>query len=122
MVAFAASLLATIVLEVSVLLFLVTIFKNEKPLSSGRILAAGILASSATLPYVWFVIPETVPNLNSIYLGEILAIIAEGEIYVLTLGLSRPRALTYSFVCNAISYSASPIVAFVLAKTGVSPY
>jgi hypothetical protein len=122
MVAFLASLLATLVLEVGVLSLLVMRFQNGNVLPLGRLIAAGVLASSATLPYVWFVIPGMFATPNNMYLGEGFAVIAEGEIYRLTLGLSRPRSLAYSFACNAVSYLAGPWVAMGLAKLGVSPY
>ncbi len=73
---------------------------------TGRIVFAGVLATSATLPYVWFVFWELLGG-TVLYapVAETFVLAAEAFILKALLGLSLRRAFAASFACNAASFS-----------------
>jgi hypothetical protein len=76
-------------------------------LSPGRILAAGLAATSATLPLVWFVLPSLVSS-RSLYeiLSESFAVAAEAFILNRILKAGLGRSFLASLLCNAVSFLA----------------
>jgi len=69
------------------------------------ILFGGILASSATLPYIWFLFPALIKN-HYVYFGisEIFAVMAETIVYFFLLRLSLKKSFFLSFICNMGSW------------------
>jgi len=79
--------------------------KSARPPATRRVLALGILCSSATLPYLWFVLPAWVQDRNALMLiGEPAVTLAEAGILALALPAPAMRALALSFGCNLISF------------------
>lgn len=98
---FLMALMLTIFIEVIVLLLFI---KGAYKLQDRRypeIIIAGILASTLTLPYIWFVLP--VYTNYHVLAGELFAIIAEAGIYYRLLKLKFTRALLVSAAANIIS-------------------
>lgn len=64
------------------------------------------IASSATLPFVWFVFPHLIPNFwQQAATSEIFAFAVESGIYFLLFkNLGAARATIASFGCNAASF------------------
>ena len=84
-------------------------------LSYLRIISASLFASVLTLPYLWFVLPEYIPDFwKMTALGEPLVTIVEGLFYILVLHLSLPRAMFLSLTANATSFFAGLIIYHVL--------
>jgi len=100
---FIAALLFTILIETAMLLLMLRVLKIKRDLK--ELLFAGILASSATLPYLWFVLPSFIsPYSFYVAAGEILVILFEALIYAQILKLEMRIALIVSFACNLISF------------------
>ncbi len=104
---FLFSLLLTIAIETAVLFALVRHFFKigRKKLPSSLLLFAGIIASSATLPYVWFVLPAFAASHSAfVFAAEFFAIAAESAAYFFILKIDFNKALAISFACNAASF------------------
>ncbi|MBU0647811.1 hypothetical protein KJ855_01380 [Patescibacteria group bacterium] len=103
---FLMSLFWTVVIETIVLfLALWLVFKKDfKDLSKFKILFTGIVASMATIPYLWFVLPKYLPVDNFVLIGEILVVLAETIIIKYVLNLGWQKAFILSILCNVISY------------------
>jgi len=95
----------TVTIETTVLWAVTRMLRRDGMPSTGRVLACGALCSSATLPYLWFVLPAWVqdrPMLMAI--GEPAVTLAEAGILALALPARPARALALSFACNLISF------------------
>jgi hypothetical protein len=80
---------------------------GKEALSVRTILFAGIIASFATLPYVWFIVPYFARTyVVFVIAGEGFALIAECVFYCFILRVARIRAFVLSLLCNAASFSA----------------
>ena len=80
-------------------------------LSWGRLLAATLLCSGATLPYVWFVFTALpVARLPFLIIVESFAALTETGILRLTLGVSWRRALLLSCACNGFSFAMGLLI------------
>ncbi|MFH1785469.1 MAG: hypothetical protein ABH842_03490 [Candidatus Micrarchaeota archaeon] len=90
----------TIIIESITLYFLV-----RKQYGLGSILRNGILASSITLPFVWFVFPIIGFGwFETLVIAETFAIVIEGIFYRLVFeNLSLKEAFLISFICNGIT-------------------
>lgn len=107
---FVKALGLTLALEVPLLLLLLSagpLKRKDSSLRAGTILAAGITASCATLPYVWFVFIELTRN-RYLYLGlaEGFAVMAEAILYIIFLKSGLVRGFFLSLLCNALSFAA----------------
>ena len=71
-----------------------------------RLVALGIIASTVTLPFVWYVFPALIsPWTWSLGLSEIFAVVVEAAIYAAALPkLGWKKALGVSLACNALSF------------------
>jgi hypothetical protein len=96
----------TVSIETTALWGLTRLFgRGGSPPSSGRVLACGILCSSATLPYLWFVLPAWVPERNALMaIGEPAVTLAEACILALALPAQPGRAAALSIACNLASW------------------
>ncbi len=105
---FLAALGVTIVSETAVLLALVRwLYRlTGADLPTRYCLGAGILASVATLPYLWFILPALIwAYLPRTILGEVGIVLIESIIYVLILRLPMGRALVASVIANTVSFT-----------------
>jgi hypothetical protein len=70
-----------------------------------RLLGIVALASCLTLPYVWFVFPEFIPDrwLFGLF-GELFALLVETLWYFLALRISFRKAFLLSFITNLGSF------------------
>lgn len=104
---FLGSLALTVVIETSLLFLIVRRFYKlpEAQLSRVVLLAGGMLASTATLPYVWFVFPAFIQN-RALYIVvvESFAIAAETAIFVMLFRMDWKKVLLLSACCNAGSF------------------
>jgi hypothetical protein len=96
----------TVAIETGVLWGTTRLFRRAgPPPSAGRVAACGILCSSATLPYLWFVLPAWVPERNALMaIGEPAVALAEAGILALALPAKPGAALALSFACNSASW------------------
>jgi hypothetical protein len=103
---FLQGLAATVVTETALLVLLVRALLRipQRDLSLTDLLACGVLCSSATLPYVWFVLPPH-PRPLYILLAECFAVLAELGIIRLVLRISWGRAALLSLLCNLGSFA-----------------
>jgi hypothetical protein len=103
---FLIALFITTVTETTLLVLLIRFLFKDAMLQLSRIIFAGMLASFATLPYLWFVLPKVIlPYTYFFIIGEISVFMIEACIYYFVLQLSIKKALTVSFFCNSVSMS-----------------
>lgn len=110
---FLKALALTIAIEVPLLFVGARFLLKLKPkaLSNATLFGAGILASFATLPYLWFVLPDFIPNYTLFLLiGEVSVALFETLIYWLILRVSLPKALLLSLFCNLASFGLGKIL------------
>lgn len=115
---FLIALAITVVTETTVIFILIrALWKiTESGLSTARCLFAGIFASFATLPYLWFVLPAIVkPYQIQVVTGEIGVFVIEAVFYYYVLNLSLRRSALLSFAANAVSI----IVGMIIFRPGI---
>jgi len=102
---FLKSLLLTIVIEIAVMLFLFRVLFKNKEIGYIRLMFTGFVASFATLPYLWFILPVYLDQrLWYIIIGESFAILMESFILFAMLRIKYVKSLLTSLICNAVSY------------------
>lgn len=108
---FLKSLMQTVLIETAVLLILFKLLFKAKEIKVHRILFTGLLASFATLPYLWFVLPAYFDQrIWYILVGESFAVVMESFIYAYLLQIRYPKAFLASLVCNLISFSIGLLI------------
>jgi hypothetical protein len=103
----------TVGVETSVLLLLIRgVLRIGRPaIGYGMIVAAGVIASTATIPYVWFIFPFFAPGYGTyLVMAESFAVLAEIPILAIILRVSVPRASLLSFVCNMASFGVGLVI------------
>lgn len=109
---FLLALLITVIVETVVLIagsrFLIT---APRP-STLKIVFVGALASSWSLPYLWFLVPRFVTGTAYLPVGECLVIIGEAVVFRFVLELRYGQCLLLSALCNL----SSMIVGLVLVR------
>ena len=104
--AFIISLFLTILTETPVVLLMIRYLFKDKATKTPKIIAVSCLASALTLPYLWFVLPQFVPDWNIYFtLGESLVIMIESLIYFYLFRLRPLNAFALSLVANTVSMS-----------------
>ena len=102
---FFKSLILTILIEMSVITIFFKYIVRSVELSIPRLLMTGFIASFATLPYLWFILPSYVDhNVWYIIVGESFAVFVESFIIMAILRTRYLIALVSSFACNIISF------------------
>lgn len=103
---FLLALVLTILIETTVL-FMISIYWNldKTKFSSKNIVFAGIMASSLTLPYLYFVFPYFLPWVLYIPVWEISVTLIEAVFYTFYFEIKFPKWLLISFLANFVSYS-----------------
>jgi hypothetical protein len=107
---FLAFLIITVTVETLVLALGVRSFVHvgRPPLS--RVVFAGFLASFATLPYFWFLVPRFASGPSYLPVGEGLVILTEAIILRFVLELSNSRSLLLSAACNLCSMTVGLLI------------
>ena len=95
----------TILIETIVLFAIVKLFWKKDQISNWRLILIWILASTITLPLLWFVFPLFVVD-ETIYMVVWELAVALIEIFIIKywLKVSRWKAIIASVVCNLCSY------------------
>ena len=110
---FLQALLLTIFVETSILLFIIKVLcKNIKDkIQTKDIVIAGMISSSLTLPYLWFILPSF--NLpNYLFIGEFLTILLEAFLFRKFLKVSTRHAFLFSLIVNILSFFVGKILLF----------
>ena len=97
--------LITILIETIVLFIIAKLFRRKDQVSNWRLLLIGILASTITLPLLWFIFPLFIVN-EVLYtvIWELSVTLIEIFIIKYWLKVSRWKAIIASIVCNLCSY------------------
>ena len=110
---FLEALLLTVAMETVALFLLVRLrFKIQRTvLPNALLLFAGIFASSATLPYLWFALRGFLrPYELEAVVGELLVFLVEAVFYYFVLKIGLKRSLLVSFVCNLASVMGGMLI------------
>ena len=99
---FLSALFFTLLAEVPIV-FLLAKYLYKKT-NIGKIIFSGILTSTLTLPYFWFILPVFINNrMIYILLGESLIVIIEAFIYYQIIETKFIQALAISLIANIAS-------------------
>lgn len=110
---FLKALLLTIVIETGVLILLFKLVFKTFNHGLWILLLTGIVASMATLPYLWFIVPLFIhTKLWYIVVCEGFAVGVESFVIMGMLRINYSKALLVSFICNAISYLTGLLIDF----------
>ena len=112
---FLLALLTTVIVETGVLIAALYFVTPERRPSFQRILFAGGLASSWSLPYLWFLVPRWVSGPAYLPVGESLVILGEAVVFRFVLELRYAQCLTLSALCNLSSMGAGVVLVRVLS-------
>jgi len=95
----------TVIIETIVLFIIAKLFRKEKQISNWRLILVWILASTITLPLLWFVFPLFITD-EAVYviIWELLVTILEVFIIKYWLKISRWKAILASVICNLCSF------------------
>jgi hypothetical protein len=108
---FIKALLITVVIETTVLFLLIRFVIKNSGSRVWIVILAGITASGATLPYLWFIFPLFLhTKLWYTCVSELFAVVAESFILKGFLRTGYRIALLISFVCNLVSYAAGLLI------------
>ena len=104
-ISFLLALVLTVSVETSLLYWLLRRFYTSQKFSQGLIIFAGVFASFATLPYVWFIFPAFIHVrwLHTI-VSEVSVTLIEAVFYSCVFRIGYRRALYLSLACNAASF------------------
>jgi hypothetical protein len=102
---FLKALLLTISIETLILYIIFRTIYRQTKISLEMILLTGIIASSATLPYIWFILPIIVKS-RLLYqiIGESFALFIESFIIWGFLKIKFSKSILVSAICNLSSY------------------
>ncbi|WP_133527192.1 hypothetical protein [Flavobacterium sp. 245] len=111
---FLKALLLTLFIETCILfLFFKTKYK-EATITNKLLLFTGIIASFATLPYVWFVFPAFIQSrIPYITVSECFAVLVESVIIYKLLKIEYKKALLVSMICNMVSFSIGLLINWI---------
>lgn len=107
---FLLALLFSLIIEVPFLFILIKYIFLIKNLKNLDILSVGIIATTLTIPYLWFVIPAFVNAAYYVYIGEGIVIITEAVIYLLLLKIGSIKSLIISIILNMLSYGIGLLI------------
>lgn len=95
----------TILIETIILFAIAKLFRKNNPISNWRLLFVGIIASTITLPLLWFVFPLFITDwVEYTVIWELSVTLIEVFIIKYWLKVSRWKAIFASIVCNLFSY------------------
>ncbi len=102
---FLRSLVLSIFIETLLLLIIIKNFFKKLNIKTWIVILAGITATFATLPYLWFIIPLFIKTkIAYIIISESLAILLESFILFGMLRIKYRIALIFATICNLISF------------------
>jgi len=102
---FLKALLLTISIETAMLFLLVKVFFKNPDCSNWLLLLTGTLASFATLPYLWFILPLFIKTrIYYIIIGELSVVLVESVIIKGVLKTVYKESLIISVLCNLASF------------------
>ncbi|MFV0419217.1 MAG: hypothetical protein ACK5KT_10870 [Dysgonomonas sp.] len=108
---FLKSLALTIFIETIVLIVFVRYILKQNEVKIPYLILTGLVASFATLPYLWFILPYFIEQRTAyIILGESFVTLVETFIIGAILRIGFTKALLCSFVCNLISFSIGLLI------------
>lgn len=111
---FLKSLLLSISIETIVLVLIYRFIFKKEEIKIGLLISTGLIATFATLPYLWFVLSDFIgQRLWYVIIGESFAVILETFIIGVILKTSLSKAFISSFVCNLISFSVGLLISFI---------
>jgi len=87
---------------------------RDRVLPVPRIIAAGLLCTALTLPYLWFVLPPFVDAAYYLPAGEGLVVLFEAAVLSWSLGLGWKKAGACSLVMNATSFFLGIFLLYVV--------
>lgn len=101
---FLISLLITLAIEMPLVFYLLVYFFKNKEIAKSKIIFVSFLASTLTLPYLWFILPHLILDQALYYvLGEALVIFFEAIIFKQLFALKFSRAFIISLIANVAS-------------------
>ena len=101
---FLFSLLLTLIVEIPTAVIILRYFFKNKEIKISKIVFAGFIASTLTLPYFWLILPIYISNRGLyIFIGEVSIIFIEAIIYNQFLKLKLPKAFVVSLIANIAS-------------------
>jgi hypothetical protein len=100
---FILSLIVTLIIEIPILFIFIKYFIKPKNISIKKIITVGIIASTLTLPYLWFVLIAYLPANYYLLIGELFVILIESLIYYQLLNLKLHKAFYVSLIANIFS-------------------
>jgi hypothetical protein len=98
---FLVSLILTLFIEVPIVLILVKFLSPKIKLY--KIILISILATTLTIPYLWFIFPVYFIYPIYVLIGEIMVFLVESLIYCGFLPIKLKKALLISFIANLSS-------------------
>ena len=111
---FLVALLYTILIETAFLFIVFKIKLRSLEISTKRLLFTGIMASFATLPYVWFVLPNLIqPTFLYMFISESSVIIVESVIIWKLLSIDYKKALLLAFFANVLSFLNGLVITMI---------
>ncbi|MEM0465901.1 MAG: hypothetical protein QXW97_04355 [Candidatus Pacearchaeota archaeon] len=99
---FLVSLILTLFIEVPIVLIFLNFILPKIKLYKKLLIP--ILATSLTLPYLWFIFPIYIEYPFYIILGEVTVFLIESLIYWQFLPINLKKAMIISFVANISSF------------------
>ena len=108
---FLKSLALTIMIEMSIMAIYFKFIDKLKDAGIYKILITGFICSFATLPYLWFILPNFIDN-QTLYViaSESFAVLVETFIIAVILRIKLIRSFLCSFACNMISFLTGLII------------
>ena len=107
---FLVSLFFCIIVETAVLVLYVRIVSGSVRGRWQEIVFAGILATLASFPYLWFLIPRYFQGYSFWLAGEGMVVVLEAAVIRFALRTSWQQALNASLFCNASSLALGKLL------------
>ncbi|MDD3787145.1 MAG: hypothetical protein PHO94_00435 [Petrimonas sp.] len=108
---FIKSLILTISIEMVVLILFFRLIIKSEDISISRLISTAFIASFATLPYLWFVLPTYIDQkIWYVIIGESFAVLAETFIINAILKINVLKSFLISLTCNLISFLIGLII------------
>ena len=101
---FALAFVMTLAVEVPALFLLARFGFKLRSAGDRRTVLVGVLASSLTLPLLWFALHAVASPRDYVFVGEFVVFVVEAVLYRALLGVGIGRAALLSLVTNALSF------------------
>ena len=108
---FLKALSLTIFIETLVITVFFRLIIKRKEIEISKLLTTGIIASFATLPYLWFIFPIYIDHkICYAIIGESFAVLVETFIIGAILRTKFSTSFLCSFTCNMVSFLIGLII------------